>query len=96
MRCVVFGATGYIGGRLVPELLRAGHAVRAVARDPGKLAEAPWRGAAEIVPGDVTDAASVAAAVAGQEVVYYLVHSMHQRDFVEVDRAGARTVAGQA
>ena len=39
MRCVVFGATGYIGGRLVPELLDAGHTVRAVARDPGKLDE---------------------------------------------------------
>ncbi|WP_156960574.1 NmrA family NAD(P)-binding protein, partial [Amycolatopsis taiwanensis] len=34
MRCVVFGATGYIGGRLVPELVRAGHRVRAVVRNP--------------------------------------------------------------
>ncbi len=96
MRCVVFGATGYIGGRLVPELLRAGHTVRAVARDPGKLAEAPWRGAAEIVQGDVTDAASVAAALACQEVVYYLVHSLRQRDFVTADRAAASTLAEQA
>ncbi len=95
VRCVVFGATGYIGGRLVPELVQAGHAVRAVARDPGKLAEAPWRGDAEIVQGDVTDTASVAAAVAAQDVVYYLVHSLNQRNFVEVDRAGAGTVARQ-
>ncbi len=78
MRCVVFGATGYIGGRLVPELLGAGHRVRAVARDPGKLDEVPWRERVEVVRGDVTDAASVEAAVAGQDVVYYLVHSLHR------------------
>ena len=53
MRCVVFGATGYIGGRLVPELVRAGHTVRAVARDPAKLIDVPWRGQVEIVTGDV-------------------------------------------
>ncbi len=93
MRCVVFGATGYIGGRLIPELLRAGHEVRAVARDTGKLAEAPWRDRAEIVPGDVTDPDSVAAALQGQEVAYYLVHALHQHDFVERDRAAAATVA---
>ena len=96
MRCVVFGATGYIGGRLVPELVRAGHTVRAVARDPAKLAEVPWRDQVEIVTGDVTDPASVAAAVAGQEVVYYLVHSLHQRGFVQLDRTAAQTMAAAA
>jgi uncharacterized protein YbjT (DUF2867 family) len=96
MRCVVFGATGYLGGRLVPVLLDAGHEVRAVARDPGKLDDVPWRDRVEVVRGDVTDAASVEAAVAGQEVVYYLVHSLHQRDFVDVDREAARTVARAA
>jgi uncharacterized protein YbjT (DUF2867 family) len=53
MRCVVFGATGYIGGRLVPELLSAGHRVRAVARTPVKLADVPWHDEVEIVAGDV-------------------------------------------
>nr|WP_042185631.1 SDR family oxidoreductase [Kibdelosporangium sp. MJ126-NF4]CEL16792.1 Putative nucleoside-diphosphate-sugar epimerase [Kibdelosporangium sp. MJ126-NF4]CTQ91979.1 Putative nucleoside-diphosphate-sugar epimerase [Kibdelosporangium sp. MJ126-NF4] len=96
MRCVVFGATGYIGGRLIPQLLDAGHEVRAVARDPGKLAEVPWREHAEIVRGDVTDPASVAEAVQDQQVVYYLVHSLHQSDFVDVDRAAADTVAKAA
>jgi uncharacterized protein YbjT (DUF2867 family) len=96
MRCAVFGATGYIGSRLVPDLVRAGHTVRAVARNPGTLATVPWRGQVEILAGDVTDAASVAAAVAGQDVVYYLVHSLLRRDFVERDRAAAHTVAGQA
>ncbi|HEY3201216.1 MAG TPA: NAD(P)H-binding protein, partial [Actinomycetes bacterium] len=96
MRCVVFGATGYIGGRLVPELVRTGQAVRAAARDVGKLAEVPWRDSAELVSSDVTDAASVAAAVADQEVVYYLVHSLHRRDFVDLDRTGAQIVARAA
>ncbi|MBP2479444.1 uncharacterized protein YbjT (DUF2867 family) [Crossiella equi] len=96
MRCVVFGATGYLGGRLVPELLRAGHQVRAVARDPGKLAGVPWRDEAEIVTGDVLDADSVAEAVRDREVVYYLVHSLNRRDFVDLDRRAAQTVARAA
>ncbi|WAL64361.1 SDR family oxidoreductase [Amycolatopsis cynarae] len=96
MRCVVFGATGYLGGRLVPELLRAGHEVRAVARDPGKLAETAWHDRVEVVRGDVGDAPSVAAALDGRQVVYYLVHSLHRKDFVRLDRQGAKTVAGQA
>ncbi|PXY22950.1 SDR family oxidoreductase [Prauserella muralis] len=96
MRCVVFGATGYIGGRLVPELLAAGHAVRAVARTPEKLAEVDWAGRAEVVRGDVTDHGSVAAAVEGQDVVYYLVHSLNQRDFADIDRRAAGIVARAA
>lgn len=93
MRCVVFGATGYIGGRLVPALLAAGHQVRAVARTPGKLAEVPWRDRVEIVDGDVTDRRNVRDAMAGQEVVYYLVHSLNRRDFVDIDRRAAHVLA---
>ncbi|MEU0735848.1 NAD(P)H-binding protein, partial [Streptomyces lavendulocolor] len=40
--CLVTGASGYIGGRLVPELLAAGHRVRCLARSPGKLRDHPW------------------------------------------------------
>jgi uncharacterized protein YbjT (DUF2867 family) len=94
MRCVVFGATGYIGGRIVPALQEAGHTVRAVARDPGKLAEVPWD--AEVVRGDLGDAASVRAALDGQDVVYYLVHSLQQKDFVDRDRELATTLAEAA
>ena len=39
LRCLVTGSSGYIGGRLVPELLAAGHQVRCMARDPGKLGD---------------------------------------------------------
>lgn len=96
MRGVVFGATGYIGGRLVPELVRAGHTVRAVARNPDKLAEAPWRDQVEVVGGDVMDPASVERALEGQEVVYYLVHALHRRDFARIDREAAGIVAERA
>lgn len=96
MRCVVFGATGYIGGRLIPELLDAGHDVRAVARDPDKLADVPWRDRVEVVRADVTDPGSLADAVADQDVVYYLVHSLRQHDFVDIDRAAAAALATAA
>ncbi|MGY2007941.1 SDR family oxidoreductase [Nocardia gipuzkoensis] len=96
MRCVVFGATGYIGGRLVPELLRAGHTVRVLARTPGKLAEAPWRDRVEVLTGDVTSVADVRAALAGQDVLYYLIHSLTRADFDTVDREAATLVAAEA
>ena len=96
MRCVVFGATGYIGGRVVPALLDAGHQVRVVARTPDKLDEAAWRDRVQVVRGDVTSADDVRNAIEGQEVVYYLVHSLNRRDFVDVDRAAAQSVADAA
>ncbi|WP_410646141.1 SDR family oxidoreductase [Amycolatopsis sp. cmx-4-54] len=96
MRCVVLGATGYVGGRLVPHLLDAGHEVRVVARSPEKVAEEPWRDRVEVERGDVTDPASIETALADCEVVYYLVHSLARKDFVDVDREGARTVAAAA
>ncbi|MEV6907775.1 SDR family oxidoreductase [Amycolatopsis sp. NPDC051071] len=96
MRCVVLGATGYVGGRLVPHLLDAGHEVRVVARSPEKVAEEPWRDRVEVERGDITDPASIEAALADGEVVYFLVHSLTRKDFVEIDREGARTVAEAA
>ncbi|MGY6652644.1 SDR family oxidoreductase [Amycolatopsis sp. TRM77291] len=96
MRCVVLGATGYVGGRLVPQLLDAGHEVRVVARSPEKVAEEPWRDRVEVARGDVTDPASIETALSDCEVVYYLVHSLARKDFVDVDREGARAVAEAA
>lgn len=96
MRCVVFGATGYLGGRLVPDLLDAGHTVRVLARDPGKLTEAAWRDRVEVVRGDVTRVEDVRAALDGQEVLYYLVHSLARADFENVDREAASLVAAES
>ncbi|MFI6655039.1 SDR family oxidoreductase [Streptomyces sp. NPDC050523] len=96
VHCLVTGATGYIGGRLVPELLAAGHRVRCLARSPGKLRDHPWSGQAEVVKGDVTDAGSVAEAMRGIDVAYYLVHALGTGDsFEETDRRAAR-IFGEA
>ncbi len=96
-RCLVTGATGYIGGLLGPELLDAGLQVRAMARTPDKLAKAPWRDSVEVVRGDLTDPDSLAEAFDGVDVVYYLVHSMGtSKDFVAEERRSARNVVEAA
>ncbi|RKS73804.1 uncharacterized protein YbjT (DUF2867 family) [Motilibacter peucedani] len=74
--CLVTGATGYIGGRLVPELLAAGHRVRVLARDPRKVQDHPWSDRVEVARGEIGDAESLAKALAGVDVAYYLVHSL--------------------
>jgi uncharacterized protein YbjT (DUF2867 family) len=96
-RCLVTGATGYIGGRLVPELLAAGHRVRCLARSPGKLRDHPWAGDAEVVRGDVTDPDSTAAALRDVDVAYYLVHALGAGDaFEDTDRRAARLFGERA
>ncbi|MFF3291039.1 SDR family oxidoreductase [Streptomyces sp. NPDC003023] len=97
LHCLVTGATGYIGGRLVPELLAAGHRVRCLARSPGKLRDHPWAGDIEAAEGDVTDPGSVEAAMRGVDVAYYLVHALGTgAGFEETDRRAARIFAEQA
>ncbi|GGX36083.1 SDR family oxidoreductase [Streptomyces noursei] len=97
LTCLVTGATGYIGGRLVPELLDAGHRVRCLARTPGKLRDHPWADRVEIVQGDVTDPDAVARAMRDVHVAYYLVHALGTgRGFEETDRTAARVFGEQA
>jgi uncharacterized protein YbjT (DUF2867 family) len=97
---LVTGATGYIGGRLVPRLLAAGQRVRCLAREPRKLAGRPWAAdpAVEIVRGDAGDPASLRAAMAGCRAAYYLVHSMIAAgaEYAEEDRRLARAFAAAA
>lgn len=94
---LVLGASGYIGGRLVPELLRAGHRVRCLVRSPNKLSEWPWVGDVEVVKGDLLDRESIMPAFEGVDVVVHLVHSLGQeRDFAGADRKIARQVARAA
>ncbi|MDX3323275.1 MULTISPECIES: SDR family oxidoreductase [Streptomyces] len=97
LRCLVTGATGYIGGRLVPELLEAGHRVRCLARTPEKLRDLPWAGRVEVAKGDVTDAESLGAAMRDIDVAYYLVHALTSgAGFERTDREAARVFGEQA
>ena len=92
--CLVTGATGYIGGRLVPELLQKGFRVRVMTRSPRSLRDHPWADRVEIVEADATDAGQVAAACAGAGVVYYLIHALASGSgFEEADRRAAEVMA---
>jgi uncharacterized protein YbjT (DUF2867 family)/uncharacterized protein YndB with AHSA1/START domain len=97
---LVTGATGYIGGRLVPRLLEAGHRVRCLAREPRKLDGRPWADdpRVQVVAGDTADIASLRRALEGCGAAFYLVHSMVAagHEYAERDRAMAQTFARAA
>jgi uncharacterized protein YbjT (DUF2867 family) len=88
---LVTGATGFIGRRLVPELVERGHKVRAMTRRP----EA-YDGPGEAVGGDVFDRSSLTDPLSGADVAVYLVHSLDDRDFERKDAEAARAFARAA
>lgn len=93
MRVLVTGATGYIGSRLIPTLLAAGHDVVATARDTDALSAYAWGDLVERRHLDVEDTVSVHLAIRDVEAVVYLVHSMGSGEFLTRDREGAEYVA---
>ncbi len=94
---LVTGATGYIGGRLVPDLLDAGFAVRVLARHPENLRDRPWAGQVDVARGDVSDPTALEHALRGVEVAYYLVHALATGStFATQDRAMAKAFAHAA
>lgn len=96
-RSLVTGATGYVGGHLAAMLVERGHVVRALARNPDKLQDAPWRDRAEVVKGDLSDPESLVAAFQDVDVLYYLVHSMgSSSDFVSEEERSAQNVGAAA
>ena len=97
LRCLVTGATGYIGGRLVPRLLDAGFTVRAWLAPRTSFANVPWRDSIEVARGDLGDPASLETAFADVDIVYYLVHSMgFEKDFAAEERSAAQNVVAAA
>ncbi|BAM02517.1 DUF2867 domain-containing protein [Phycisphaera mikurensis] len=88
---LVTGATGYIGGRLVPRLLGAGHRVRVLVRGTDSIKGRAWERDVEVVRGDLLDAGSLLPALRGVGTAYYLVHSMTAGEgFEERDRTAAQ------
>lgn len=97
MRILVTGATGYIGGRLIPRLLDAGHEVRVFARDPRKFEGRTWYDKVEIFEGDLKDNRQIKSAMNGIDAAYFLVHAMTEGgDFAEKEKLFAKNFASAA
>lgn len=92
---LVTGATGYVGGRLVPRLLEDGYTVRTTTTNPGQE-RAWWGDEVETVVMDVLNAEDVLAACAGVETIYYLIHGMGGSAYEQTDRAAATNLAQAA
>ncbi len=94
---LVTGATGYVGGRLVPRLLEAGHRVRVLVRDPARLYGRPWLDKVEVVTGDALSEGTLTEALKDASIVYYLIHGRQgNKDDAERDLQVARNFARAA
>lgn len=96
MRILVTGATGYVGSRLIPQLVIDGHEVVAAMRDPDRLATFAWGDDVVATSFDLTDPASLTKATSEVDVVVYLVHSMADGDFVRKDLDAAEALVAAA
>lgn len=97
---LVTGATGYVGGRLVPRLLQAGYRVRAVARSMPKIHSRSWANhpMLDVMEVDLLDRSPLEKACKGCSAVFYLVHSMnpYTKDFASTDRKAANNMVSAA
>lgn len=90
MKILVTGATGYIGGRLIPELLKRGHEVSVLVRDPVRIQGRSWSDQVAVFEGDLLSGEDLSAAFEGAGAAYYLIHSMREgEDFEARDREAA-------
>jgi uncharacterized protein YbjT (DUF2867 family) len=94
---LVTGATGYIGGRLVPRLLEGGYSVRCLVRDASRLQGRPWLDKVEVYLGDALESETLRAAMQNVKVAYYLIHGLQGgRHKAERDLQAARNFAQAA
>ena len=91
MKVLVAGASGFVGKRLCPALVEAGHDVMAMTRHPDS-----YQGSGSVVYGDVLDSTTLQDALTGCQAAYYLVHSLDSADFERKDAEAARTFAEAA
>ena len=97
LRCLGTGATGYVGGRLVRELVARGHSVRVLARTPEKMRDSPWADQIEVIAGDANDSDDLTRAMENIDVAYYLMHSLQEgSNLEEAETQMARTFAAAA
>lgn len=90
---LVTGATGYVGGRLVPCLLREGYRVRCFVRDAARLEAQPWSDRVEVVTGDALKPETLGDVFEGIDAAYYLIHSLAAgSEFAERDRRAATNI----
>jgi uncharacterized protein YbjT (DUF2867 family) len=82
-KCLVTGATGYIGGRLIRELLSHGYEVRVLARNPERLKDHPWFTDVEVIAGDANDPKVLDQALSGVQIAYYLLHALMSKENFE-------------
>lgn len=96
-KVLITGASGYIGGRLTPNLHEAGHKVRVMTRDRRRLLDREWAEAVEIVEANALELETLPAAMEGIEIAYYMIHSMQRGDdFQQRDRDAAENFAKAA
>jgi uncharacterized protein YbjT (DUF2867 family) len=94
---LVTGASGYIASRLIPQLLEHGYHVRALVRNPLRLAGRSWSARVELVAGDVLSPATLPAAMQGVHSAYYLIHNMMSgRGYIAREEESARNFASAA
>lgn len=97
MKILLTGATGYVGGRLIPKLLEKGYEVRILVRDPNRIRGRSWAKKVEIAVGDVVENQGLDEACRNMDVAYYLIHSMGSgKDFEKMDQDGATHFAQAA
>ena len=90
LRVLVTGATGYIGGRLIPRLLDNNISVRVLVRDPDKIKHKSWYTQVEVFKGDLTNLESIKNLSEGIDQAFYLIHSMtDSEDYIKLDKLAA-------
>src|SRR5512147_1985866 len=94
---LVTGATGYVGGRLVPRLVEAGYRVRCLVRDANRLQGRPWLNRVEVIRGDAGVPGTLVDALKDVSAAYYLIHGKQGgRTNANHDLAVARNFAEAA